>query len=261
MNFLKKELAPLTQKAWDEIEEQARVTLNNNLTARKFISIAEAKGWNFSGLPTGRIAAIQKKNNLNFGIREFMPAVEVRNEFELDIWEMDNADRGAADIDLEPLEKAAEATAKFEDEIIYNGLSEANIDGLKKSAEHSLPVGKDNWADLISNAIIKMKNAAIKPPYALILGEEYWKKLISEVKGYPIKRHIENLIEGPIIETSAINDGLLVQFKSDDILLTPGQDLSIGYQNHDEKKVKLFITETFTFSIFEPKAILHFRKS
>jgi uncharacterized linocin/CFP29 family protein len=259
MNFLKKDLAPLTNKAWEEIEEQARITLNNNLTARKFLTIAEPKGWEFPGLSTGRLAEINKEKQLNYGIREFKPVVEIRTEFELDIWEMDNAERGAADIELAPLEEAAETAAKFEDKAIYKGFKQANIVGLVKSAEDSLILDTKNWGKTIGEAILKMKNNAIKPPYALILGEELWKELVSEVKGYPVKRHIENLIDGPIISTPAIKDGLLVQLNSEDLVLTPGQDFSIGYQNHTDKKVKLFLTETFTFSVFEPKAILHLK--
>ncbi|MDY6915983.1 MAG: family 1 encapsulin nanocompartment shell protein [Candidatus Cloacimonadota bacterium] len=259
MNFLKKELAPLTQTAWEKIEEQARITLKNNLTARKFITIAGQQGWDFPGISTGRIKNIKNRKNMSHGVREFRPVIEVRTEFELDIWEMDNADRGAADIELGPLEAAAEEAAKFEDDVIYNGFKQANIEGLIAGAEESVTLDPKNWGKTVSEAVLKMKNSSIKPPYALVLGDDMWKELISEVKGYPVKRHIENLIDGPIISTPAIKDGLLVQLNSEDIILTPGQDFSLGYQSHTEKKVKLFLTETFTFSIYEPKAVLHLK--
>ncbi|HCX73227.1 MAG TPA: hypothetical protein DHM37_05870 [Candidatus Cloacimonas sp.] len=43
------------------------------------------------------------------------------------------------------------------------------------------------------------------------------------------------------------------------MVLTSGQDFSFGYQSHTDKKVKLFLTETFTFSVCEPTAVLHLK--
>ena len=259
MDFLKKDLAPLTQNVWQEIEEQAKLTLKTNLSARKFITVSDPKGWDFPGLPTGRLDKIKEEKNMSYGIREFRPTIEIRTEFELDTWEMDNLERGSQDIDLEPLEKAAEKIAKFEDQIVYQGFADANIKGLIKGAESEISFKAGNWAEAISDAVLKMKNNSIEGPYALVLGDKHWKELFSKVKGYPINRHIEKLIEGPIIYSSAIQNGLLVQLNSEDLVLTPGQDLSIGYQSHSSKKVKLFLTESFTFSIYEPKAVLNLK--
>jgi len=35
-----------------------------------------------------------------------------------------------------------------------------------------------------------------------------------------------------------------------------GQDLSIGYESHNNKTVQLYFTESFTFQVIDPAAVL-----
>jgi uncharacterized linocin/CFP29 family protein len=41
-----------------------------------------------------------------------------------------------------------------------------------------------------------------------------------------------------------------------DFELTLGIDYSIGYDSYTNEKIKLFLVETFTFNIYEPKAFV-----
>ena len=43
-----------------------------------------------------------------------------------------------------------------------------------------------------------------------------------------------------------------------DLELILGQDLAIGYEAHTQDKVKLYFTESFTFRILEPAAVIHY---
>ncbi len=42
-----------------------------------------------------------------------------------------------------------------------------------------------------------------------------------------------------------------------DFELTVGQDTSIGYLDHDDANVHLYLEESFTFQIFTPEAAVH----
>jgi uncharacterized linocin/CFP29 family protein len=42
--------------------------------------------------------------------------------------------------------------------------------------------------------------------------------------------------------------------RGDDFELTVGQDLSIGYLEHDREKVRLYFQESFTFRVLTPHA-------
>lgn len=260
MQYLKKEQAPLTEAAWEEIEDQARKTLNAWLTARRFLTVEPPHGWDYPGFPMGRLTEIQEeKDGLCYAPRVFRPVVEIRKSFILDRWEMDNISRGCEDPDLAPLEKAAESVGRFEDQAIYKGLSPVGHPGLIESAGTTVKITKNpDWADLVTSGITTMRKSAIAGPYALILCEPMWNQLATEIKGYPLKKYLENLLEGPVIMSPNLEGGLLVQHHSEDLRLITGQDISIGYQSHDEKKVELFFTETFALKIVEPAAILRY---
>jgi uncharacterized linocin/CFP29 family protein len=41
-----------------------------------------------------------------------------------------------------------------------------------------------------------------------------------------------------------------------DAELTLGRDMSIGYHSHDERTVRLYFTESFTFRVVGPEAVV-----
>jgi uncharacterized linocin/CFP29 family protein len=263
MDFLKKHLAPISEEAWEEIEEQAKISLKAHLSGRKFVDIDGPKGWDFPGKALGRLnLANTKKEDVNYGVRSFLPTIEARVPFTLKIWELDNATRGAEDVDLENLEVAAKRIATFEDSVIYNGLNKANIDGIFKTAPHKIKLAADSmqWLEQISEGIEIFSDNAIEGPFALVLNPKSWRALDKYSKGYPLRRQVKDLIGGPIIMANYLKkDGVLVSIRDDDLKLTIGQDFSIGYEQHDSENVKLFITETFTFQINEPNAIINLK--
>jgi uncharacterized linocin/CFP29 family protein len=55
MYILKRSLAPITNKAWNEITKRTKEILDTSLTARKFIDIDGPNGWEKGGIPTGRL--------------------------------------------------------------------------------------------------------------------------------------------------------------------------------------------------------------
>jgi len=66
----------------------------------------------------------------------------------------------------------------------------------------------------------------------------------------------ECLRGGKIITTPRIEDALVVSERGGDFKLILGQDLSIGYEDREKDAVRLFITETFTFQVVNPEALI-----
>ena len=132
MDMLKRSLAPITDEAWAEIQEQAKKTLTSTLTARKFVDVVGPKGWDYTVVPTGRltVATSQPKDGVKYGIYQAQPLIETRIPFELDIWELDNIARGARDLDLQPVIDAARKAALFEEQAIYHGFKDGAIAGI-----------------------------------------------------------------------------------------------------------------------------------
>jgi uncharacterized linocin/CFP29 family protein len=261
MNILKKSLAPVTDRAWEEINEQAKKVFSSNLSARHFVDIDGPKGLQFASVARGELILQEKKGNdkVNYGIHAVQPLVEVRAPFELNIRDLDNLERGAKDVPLDNLEKAARSIARFEEQAIYDGLNEAGIEGLKASSSFgalSFSAKPEEIMHAVARGIAEMRNAAVEGPYTLVMDMKRWEKLSSIIEGYPFRMQLENLLGGEIILAPQIKGTYLVSEMKGNFTLTVGQDLSIGYEGHDRQKVYLYFTESFTFQVHEPSAIL-----
>jgi uncharacterized linocin/CFP29 family protein len=203
----------------------------------------------------------QPKSGARYGVAQVQPLVEVRVPFELSLWELDNITRGAEDIDLEPLEKAAWEAARFEEETVYKGLSDGNVQALKTASVHTeVPFGKDmsDMIPAVASAVTQLRKSMIEGPYALVVTEPVWNHLLSAVNGRPLKHHVEYILSGPVIFSPFIEQPMLVSMRGGDLELVIGQDLSIGYESHTTDTVKLFFTESFTFRVIDPKVMIFF---
>lgn len=262
MDFLKQSLAPIPDEAWDEINDEATDILTSVLSARRFVDVDGPLGLDFGAVHTGRINADNnKKGGVHYGINQVLPLIEVRTSFTLDIWELDNASRGAEKLELDAMEEAACKLATFEENAIYHGLKKAEIPGLKKRSQYDavdLPESTDAVLNVLSRQLALFKRNGIEGPYSLILNQDDWERLTGQLDGYPLRKQINLLLGGPLILSPFIDEAFLITKRGGDFCLTLGQDIAIGYQFHDEEKVKLYFTESFTFQCFEPAAVAVF---
>jgi uncharacterized linocin/CFP29 family protein len=261
MNLLKRELAPITDKAWEEINEQSREVFKSDLSIRKFADVTGPHGLDMGAVPGGRltIPKNQDKKEILYGIQQVQPLVEVRSSFTLDLWELDNVERGAGDIDLDALEKAAKRIAAFEESTIFNGLKSANIKGLKNNSEHEVlafPTEPSHALHAVTEAVAKLKQVSVEGPYSLVLDTDKWEMVSSYLNGYPLRSQLENVLGGSLIFAPNLEGAMVVSTRGGDLELTLGQDLSIGYETHDKNEVKMYFTEAFTFRIHDPAAFI-----
>lgn len=260
--MLKRNLAPLTQEAWNEIDARAGEVLKSRLAARKAVNVNGPKGWNYTALSEGRVVVDREEaGEVKSGIFQIKPLVESRMTFTLNRWEMDNIIRGAKDIDLSNLEEAAKKIADFEENTIYNGYEAGTIQGLKEvSAHKTIDFGNDGATimEALSQGLITLRENYAQGPLDLIVGKEAYKRLNKEVQGYPLIKRVEKLIGGSIIFSNVLEGAMLVPHNHEDLEFTIGQDFAIGYESHDDKEVTLFITETFTFRVLDENIIITF---
>jgi uncharacterized linocin/CFP29 family protein len=268
MDILKRELAPIPLEAWAEIDAQATRSLKAMLSGRKFLDVTGPMGTNFPGVPEGRLFYPEKQpeKGLAYGIRKVHHIVEVRVPFELDIEEMDNVVRGARDVDLSSMEDAARQIALFEERVIYHGLSEANIRGLKSCAGgECLTIGSkpEGLLEGIAEGVTAFAGRSIEGPYSFIVGPKLWSKMSAHVQGYPVKMQAESLLGGSVLLSPYLsgefeNEAYMVTQRGGDLELILGQDLAIGYESHSQQKVRLYFTESFTVRVLEPGAVASF---
>ncbi len=72
--------------------------------------------------------------------------------------------------------------------------------------------------------------------------------------GYPIREHLNRLVEGEIIWAPAIDGAFVLSTRGGDFDLQLGTDVSIGYLSHDADTVSLYMQETLTFLCYTAEA-------
>ncbi len=264
MNILKRELAPLSRSAWDLIDENAKAVLKSNLSARKFIDVDGPKGINCNSLNLGRLSKTltQDKNDVQYSTYMVQPLVESRVNFSLSVEELDNIERGALDIQFDPLINAALNIALFEENAIYKSLKDGNIKGIYDSAENSaIPMKLENNSiidSIFEGQQILLSCGAGGKSY-LIVNKELWKFMSHPLTGgNSFIKLIEKQIKGSVIYSNVVKGAILASARGGDFILTLGQDFSVGYNHHTEKEISLFIMESFTFRVVSPEALVTF---
>jgi len=260
MNILKKGLAPITEQAWNEIELQSERVIKAFLTGRSFADVNGPRGIELGAISTGRlqIPPNQSKTGVNIGIREVMPLIEIRKPFTLELWELDNSSRNAKDIDLSALEKAAKQMAAFEDQCFYYGVKHTHSPGLFNARDikpTKVSLNIPDFMRALAEQLASFKQEAIDGPFSMILPDQVWIELVGMSTAYPFHKLLKDVIKGNIITHHQNKDIFLVSERGGDFELHLGQDIALGYEGHDNEKVKLFYTESFTYQINGPEAV------
>jgi uncharacterized linocin/CFP29 family protein len=259
MNNLHRELAPISDGAWSQIEEEAARTLKRYLAGRRVVDLKGPGGVSLAAVGTGHLRGIDAPGD---GIlarqREVKAVVELRVPFELERQDIDDVDRGANDSDWQPLKDAAKRIAYAEDRAIFEGYAAAGIEGIRQGTSNpviSLPADVAKYPDAIAQALSQLRLVGVNGPYSVVMGADAYTAL-SEASdhGYPVIEHIQRLVNEEIIFAPAIAGAFVLTTRGGDFDLHIGQDVSIGYLSHSDKAVTLYLQESLTFLLLTTEA-------
>jgi uncharacterized linocin/CFP29 family protein len=259
MNNLHRELAPISDSAWAQIEEEASRTLKRHLAGRRVVDLKGPGGSMLSAVGTGHVRNVDSPGG---GIlarqREVKALVELRVPFELERQAIDDVNRGANDSDWQPLKEAAKRIAFAEDRAIFDGYAAAGIQGIRQGTSNpvkTLPSDVVHYPDVIAEALSQLRLVGVNGPYSVVMGADAYTAL-SEASdhGYPVIQHIQRLVNEDIIFASALAGAFVLTTRGGDFDLHIGQDVSIGYLDHTEKAVRLYLQESLTFLLLTTEA-------
>ncbi|WP_019132148.1 family 1 encapsulin nanocompartment shell protein [Peptoniphilus obesi] len=261
MDILKRNSAPITEKAWEEIDDTAKEAITSMLTARRLLKVDGPKGFEFNCIGEGRLKELDsKKGEVGTAIYEVRPLVESRIVFELNKWELDDIERGIKDPKLDALEEACKKIALFEEDAIYNGYKKGNIEGLIPSAGHSFKLGNDGKSIIkaISDAKYALFESYTDMPYDLVVSADVHDKINQIYEGVSVYSIIKKIIGGEIYRSKVVKGAVMFPHKCEDIEFTVGGDFSVGYEYDDDKMVRLFVGESFMLRVLDPDKIAKF---
>jgi len=259
MNNLYRDLAPVTEVAWKEIELEATRTFKRHVAGRRVIDVSEPGGPVTAAVSTGRLIDVDAPTDgVTTHLRESKPLVRLRVPFTLSRYEIDNVERGAQDSDWDPVKAAAKKLAFVEDRAIFEGYAAASIEGIRScSANPPLPLPEDpgDMPDAISQALTALRLAGVDGPYSVLLAADVYTKVSETTEhGYPIREHLNRLVDGDIIWAPAIDGAMVLTTRGGDFDLQLGTDVAIGYAGHDADTVQLYLQETMTFLCYTAEA-------
>src|SRR5580704_3077146 len=244
MNNLHRELAPISDAAWSEIEEETTRTIKRYLAGRRVVDVQGPSGVATPAIGTGHLRNVAAPGD---GIiarqREVNALVEFRVPFELDRQQIDDVERGAEDSDWQPAKDAAKLLAFAEDRAIFEGYAAAGITGVRNGTSNpimTLPADVRDYPDAIAQGLSQLRLVGVNGPYSVLLSADAYTGL-SETRdhGYPVLEHIRRLIDGEIIWAPAITGAFVLTTRGGDFDLHIGQDISIGYLSHTDVTVRL----------------------
>jgi uncharacterized linocin/CFP29 family protein len=259
MNNLHRKLAPISEKAWALIEEEASRTLKRHMAARRVVDVIGPAGADCGAIGTGHLRSIELPGDgVQAAQHEVKPLVQLRVPFDLSRQAIDSVERGANDPDLQPLKDAARKLALAEDRAVFEGFASAGIQGVRQGTSNpvmTLPSDVDHYPTAVAQAVSQLRRAGVNGPYTLLLGEKPYTTVSGATEdGYPVLRDIQHLVDGEIVWAPAIKGGIVLSTRGGDFALHVGQDISIGYLSHTDTDVRLYLQETFTFLLLTSEA-------
>ena len=259
MNNLYRELAPVTDAAWTEIETEATRTFKRHIAGRRVVDVSGPGGPATAAVSTGRLLDVEAPTDgVLAHLRASKPLVRLRVPFTLSRYEIDNVGRGAQDADWDPVKAAAKKLAFVEDRAIFEGYPAASIDGIRSCTSNppvTLPEDPRDMPDAISQALTALRLAGVDGPYSVLLSADVYTKVSETTEhGYPIREHLSRLVGGDIIWAPAIDGAMVLTTRGGDFDLQLGTDVAIGYTSHDADTVQLYLQETMTFLCYTAEA-------
>lgn len=266
IDHLRRGLAPISDAAWELLEAEAARTIRHFLAGRALVDFTGPHGWAYSAAPLGRArpAVTSPVDGVAVALRAVQPLVELRTPFRLSLAELDGVDRGGSDPDVGPLQEAARLAALAEDRAVFHGDEALGILGVAPSSPHepiAITADYDQYPGSVARAVAALRRAGVGGPYAIALGPRCYTGVVetTEHGGYPVLEHIKLILGGPLVWAPAVDGAVVVSMRGGDYELVCGEDFSIGYHAHTVDDVELYIEESFTLVVHDPRAAIALR--
>ena len=258
MNNLHRELAPISDAAWSQIEEETTRTLSG-IWPDDGLWISSPGGIALPGV-SDRPPAVDPApaEGIVANQREVKPLVELRVPFELPArrsttWSADRttpigSPRKTRRRNLPLLKTGPSSTDTLRPVSRAFGRAPA-------IQSTTLPADVRDYPDAVAHALSQLRLVGVNGPYSVLLGaDEYTALAETRDHGYPVLEHVKRIVDGNIVWAPAIEGAVVLTTRGGDFELNIGQDVSIGYLSHTDSAVRLYLQETFVFRVLTSEA-------
>jgi uncharacterized linocin/CFP29 family protein len=194
--------------------------------------------------------------------RKVLPLTEFRVAFTVSRAELDDAERGADDLEFDDLDRAVHEAALIENRAVFHGWEAAGITGIAEAGPYdakSLGEDAEAYPSVVAKAVDTLREAGISGPYALAIGPAGYTRIVESAErgGLLVFDHLRRILGGgKVVRSPGLDGAIVLSLGGGDFTLDLGQDLSVGYSHHDADQVSLYLEESFTFRVVEADAAI-----
>ena len=96
----------------------------------------------------------------------------------------------------------------------------------------------EQYPKVVAQATDVLRQAGIGGPYGLAIGPEIYTGIVetTEHGGHLLLDHLRQILGGPLVWAPGVQGGVVLSLRGGDFVLDSGQDLSIGYLDHDARR-------------------------
>jgi uncharacterized linocin/CFP29 family protein len=261
VEILNKTQAPFGSEVWATIESELGNYLAKRLNLRSVVDFNDSYSFDTDAINTGNIKKVSSKHGTTVSTREPIKIVEIKHSFSISKELIEELKRGKVDFDNSTFTTTANNFAKIENDMILNGLKDANISGIisKETQTINATSPKDIMVSVAKS--MGMFNASfVDGPFALVISSATMAKLMVEsFDGKSLKSRIDDILgKGSIIINNDIGDdkALVVSQRGGDFEYYSGLDVCVGYDGETKDNVELFLLQTCAFRTITPEATI-----
>lgn len=261
MNHLNREQAPFPASLWESIDAAAVAAATPVLTGRRFLDVEGPYGLGLSAIELGSDQDCSEADDCGTGAA-LSTAVSVpmlRKSCRISSRRLAAHIEKGMPLTLNEVQDAAEAVARREEEYIYFGKGEFNLQGLLNATGHKEVTGAvlsslESTLSHVIAAITELDNAGFHGPYALTLPPAHYNNLFRHYEHTDLLQieHLKSLCTHGVFKAS-INMPAVVDHHAGTIIL--GQDMRVGYAGSDGLHYHLFVCESMVLRLDAPEAI------
>jgi uncharacterized linocin/CFP29 family protein len=261
MDYLNRQMAPFGDKIWQRIDEAAVHAARDLLTGRRFLEVDGPYGVGLTSVEVGHDDFCRQPGPEEAGavMGRAISVPMLRKDLRLSIRRVAACREMGQPLNLNPVEDAAEAVARREEEFIYYGQPDFRLQGLLTAEDRAHHNGGD-WGNIdqalddVLAAVNALDARNFRGPYALALAPVLYNGLFRRYAGTDMLQleHLRRLCQLGVYK-AAIEGGVLVDPRVGKLII--GQDLMAGYIGQDGVHYQLYVTESVVLRLDEPRAV------
>ena len=261
MDYLNRNASPFDANLWQEFDKAAVKSVRDMVTGRRFLDVDGPYGVGLTTIEIGNDSFCRQPQPDEAGaiMGHAISLPMLRRSFNLSIRRLAGHLEKEQPLDTTPVEDAAEAVAKREEEFIYYGQKDFNLHGLLTAPGRNEIAGGE-WANLdtalnnVLSAVTRLDESGFRGPYALVASPELYNGLFRRYDGSDLLQveHIGRLCTRGIFK-APIKGAAVVDPRCGRIVV--GQDAMVGYSGSDGVHAQLFVSESIVLKLDSPAAV------